>query len=198
MMDIDEYCSFYGLPRADIRSYKLVSHTGTPFYNIVFAEKDGVNDMDLDEIRNVLNNELKKSYSYTPKPHKTERDGVLKWADLHFGAHIRNLVLTKDYDSNILMDGLFKSVEVFNDFGFKKCHVHINGDLIESFSGLSHINSWMSMDKNEVGSKAIILCCELLDSALSKINNLGEIKIVAGNHDRVSKNNDEDVKGGCC
>ena len=26
-MDIDTYCSHYGLPRADISSYKLVSHT---------------------------------------------------------------------------------------------------------------------------------------------------------------------------
>lgn len=39
MMDIDEYCKHYNLPRKDIRSYKLVSHTGTPFYNIAFHEK---------------------------------------------------------------------------------------------------------------------------------------------------------------
>lgn len=38
MMDIDNYCKAYNLPRKDISSYKLVSHTGTPFYNIVFKE----------------------------------------------------------------------------------------------------------------------------------------------------------------
>lgn len=38
MMGIDEYCEHYNLPRADISSYKLISHTGTPFYNIVFKE----------------------------------------------------------------------------------------------------------------------------------------------------------------
>lgn len=38
MMDVDEYCEFYKLPRTDIHSYKLVSHTGTPFYNILFKE----------------------------------------------------------------------------------------------------------------------------------------------------------------
>ena len=31
MMDIDEYCSTYHLPKENITSYKLVSHTGTPF-----------------------------------------------------------------------------------------------------------------------------------------------------------------------
>lgn len=38
-MDIDEYCEFYGFPREDIHSYKLVSHTGTPYYNIAFKER---------------------------------------------------------------------------------------------------------------------------------------------------------------
>ena len=38
MMNIDKYCTHYSLPRADISSYKLVSHTGTPYYNIVFKE----------------------------------------------------------------------------------------------------------------------------------------------------------------
>ena len=38
MMDIDEYCDHYKLPRADVQSYKLVSHTGTPYYNILFKE----------------------------------------------------------------------------------------------------------------------------------------------------------------
>lgn len=38
IMDIDRYCDHYKLPRNDIHSYKLVSHTGTPFYNIVFNQ----------------------------------------------------------------------------------------------------------------------------------------------------------------
>ena len=37
-MDIDVYCKHYNLPRQDVRSYKLVTHTGTPFYNIAFHE----------------------------------------------------------------------------------------------------------------------------------------------------------------
>ena len=38
MMDIEEYCDYYKLPKKDIKSYKLVTHTGTPFYNIQFKE----------------------------------------------------------------------------------------------------------------------------------------------------------------
>lgn len=39
LMDIDEYCDYWGLPREDVTSYKLVSHTGDGFYNIVFKEE---------------------------------------------------------------------------------------------------------------------------------------------------------------
>ena len=39
MMDIDEYCEVYNLPRVDIHSYKLISHTGTPYYNIQFKDR---------------------------------------------------------------------------------------------------------------------------------------------------------------
>lgn len=44
MMDIDQYCKHYKLPRESITSYKLVSHTGTPYYNIVFKENKELED----------------------------------------------------------------------------------------------------------------------------------------------------------
>lgn len=196
-MGIDEYCEYYNLPRTDVTSYKFITHTGTPHYNIVFKENLTDEMIDFDLIKEILHDQLQGKYvAKASKPFKKDKEAALKWADLHFGAHIRNLILTKDYDSDILLDGLLESVKQTNDFGFKKVHVHINGDLIESFSGLNHINSWMSMNPDQIGANAIRLCVELLDKALSKIENLGEIKIVAGNHDRTSKANDEDVKGG--
>lgn len=195
-MDIDQYCEHYALPRLDVVSYKLISHTGTPFYNIQFKEKVIGSKVDYDRIREVLKVNIKPLYSYRNVDSKKDKEAVLKWADLHFGAYIRGLLLTKDYDSAILERGLLQSVSETNSFGFKKVHVHINGDLIESFSGLNHINSWMSMDPNEIGPNAIMMCATLLHRALSQIDNLGVVKIVAGNHDRTSKANDEDVKGG--
>lgn len=196
MMCIDKYCKHYDLPRQDISSYKLVSHTGTPYYNIVFKEKIEDSEIDIEKVKSILDEELRTIYFYKEREFKQPKETAIKWADLHFGAHIRNLLLTKDYDPVILKEGLMKSVKKTNLLGYKKVHVHILGDLIESFSGLNHINSWMSMDKDLIGSKAVMLCTKLLHEALSEIDNLGTIKIVGGNHDRLSKNNDEDVKGG--
>lgn len=45
MMDIDEYCAHYNLPRHDILEYKLVTHTGTPYYNTRFKEAKTVSDI---------------------------------------------------------------------------------------------------------------------------------------------------------
>ena len=35
ILDINEYCSVHNLPREDVRSYKLITHTAIPYYNIV-------------------------------------------------------------------------------------------------------------------------------------------------------------------
>jgi predicted phosphodiesterase len=52
------------------------------------------------------------------------------------------------------------------------------------------------MDSKMIGATVIKLCTKLLNEALSKINNLDTVKIIGGNHDRISKDNKEDVKGG--
>lgn len=38
VMDIEQYCKRYNLPYQNVRSCKLVTHTGTPYYNIAFDE----------------------------------------------------------------------------------------------------------------------------------------------------------------
>ena len=43
MMDIEDYCVHYNLPKDDILEYKLVTHTGTPYYNTRF--KEGVSEL---------------------------------------------------------------------------------------------------------------------------------------------------------
>lgn len=198
MMDIDEYCTHYKLPRLDIKSYKLVSHTGTPFYNILFKDKDieDVDAINFEAIKSILDCSVVNGYRAKLNKVIIDREAVLKWSDLHFGAYIRNVLTVHDFDDKVLLDGLMESVATCNDFKFKKVHVHINGDLIESWSGLNHINSWMSMDKDLIGANAVKMCSEMLNTVLKNISNLGKVKIVAGNHDRTSKANDEDVKGG--
>lgn len=47
LMNIEQYCSYYGLDVSKIRSYKLISHSGVPFFNVVFTtpEEDDLIDL---------------------------------------------------------------------------------------------------------------------------------------------------------
>ena len=197
ILTIKQYCVKYNLPYEDISSFKFLPyHYKEPSYNIVFKDKQIDDAFDYEELKATLAKELKKTHKPLQLDEQTNTEGVLKWADLHFGAMIEGLVKTRDFNTDILKQGLLTSVEDFNSLPFAKRHVHIQGDLIESFTGLNHINSWHSMDSKMIGATVIKLCTKLLDESLSQINNLDTVKIIGGNHDRISKDNKEDVKGG--
>ena len=86
MMCIDTYCEHYKLPRKDITSYKLVSHTGTPYYNIVFKEKTF--DVDSLDYESIIKRLTKKYvYKQNVKLKMTPYKGfdVLTYADVHIG-----------------------------------------------------------------------------------------------------------------
>lgn len=197
LMPIEKYCEFYGLDFSKIRSYKLISHSGTPFYNVVFFEEDFESLLSIEELKSFIEEGL-KSVKYQKINKLSEgKVGVVKIADLHLGAYVDNLIRTKQFSIDILANKLSEAVEDINERNYSKVHVHILGDLIESFTGLSHKNTWKGLDKAMVGAEAVKLVVKILhDNFLSKINNLGEIKVVAGNHDRVTSDNKEDVQGG--
>lgn len=197
LMPIEKYCVFYGLDFSKIRSYKLISHSGTPFYNVVFFEEDFESLLSIEELKSFIEEGL-KSVKYQKINKLSEgKVGVVKIADLHLGAYVDNLIRTKQFSIDILANKLSEAVEDINERNYSKVHVHILGDLIESFTGLSHKNTWKGLDKAMVGAEAVKLVVKILhDNFLSKINNLGEIKVVAGNHDRVTSDNKEDVQGG--
>lgn len=199
MLSLEEFCNKYKIDFSKVTSAKFLPyHYAEPTYHVVTSEykKEDEDIFDVKKVKKTLKKEIKRVYKYKEVNYNNKHETALKWADLHFGAHIRNILLVEDYDKDILLDGLMESVNTNNNFGFKKTHVHIHGDLIESFSGLNHVNSWQSMDKEAISGNVIKMCSQMLHTAFSKIDNLGKIKIVAGNHDRTSKNNDEDVKGG--
>lgn len=197
LMSIEKYCEFYGLDVNKIRSYKLISHTGLPFYNCVFYEEviePAVTEIELKEL--ILRGF--EGVKYTPIIKDTKNKiGVVKIADLHLGAYVDNLIRTKNFSIDILANKLLEAVDDINERNYSVVHVHILGDLIESFTGLSHKNTWKGLDKAMVGAEAVKLVVKILhDNFLSKIVNLGEVKVVGGNHDRSTSDNKEDVQAG--
>ena len=197
LMNIESYCKHYGLDVSKIRSYKLISHSGVPFYNIVFYEEVVESLVTEEELKQIISEGF-KDIKYTEiKKESKIKVGIVKIADLHLGSYVDNLIRTKNFSIDILANKLLEAVNDINDRNYSIVHVHILGDLIESFTGLSHKNTWKGLDKAMVGSEAVKLVVKILhDNFLSRIVNLGDVKVVAGNHDRVTSDNKEDVQGG--
>lgn len=198
IMTPQAYCLHYGLPESFARTAKLVTHTGTPYYNIASNLLNGEDDlMPLEELKSIIKEGL-DAYRYVP-PVNIENNGgiiVVKISDLHFGAYIDGLIKTKKFSIGILADLLNEAAGIINAQNAKEVHVHIHGDLIESFTGLNHKNSWKGLQKSMVGAEVIKLCTQVLHTQfLGKIYNLFTVKVIAGNHDRVTSAKDEDVDG---
>ena len=196
---IEEYCAVYGLDFATVKDYKLLSYNASNIaYNITFKSDESEDDfMSLEEIKELLSKAITEKYIPITRKAKFNKTGVVKLADLHLGAYVDNLIKTKNFSISILADLLSQTADEINARGYKLVHIHLLGDLIESFTGLSHKNTWKGLDKAMVGADAIKLVTQILhDNLLSRIENLGEVKVVAGNHDRVTSDNKEDVQGG--
>lgn len=122
--------------------------------------------------------------------------GIIPLADFHSGAFVADLQRTKDYNMSIMTGYLEEIAVEVNSKGYKKVYLPLLGDFIESFTGLSHINSWKGLDKDSYGMNSLFMTHELLCKHLySKINNLAMVDFIPGNHDRVTSNNKEDTKG---
>lgn len=196
MMDIQEYCHYYNLDFSKVRSYKLVTHTATPYYNIAFYETIVESVVDFEEMKKIISEGISNLDKYNKNKPSRGISGVVKIADLHLGAYVDNLIKTKEFSITILANKLRLAADEINKRNYPSVHVHILGDLIESFTGLSHKNTWKGLDKAMVGAEAVKLVVKILHKEfLSRINNLHTVKVVAGNHDRITSDNKEDVKG---
>lgn len=121
---------------------------------------------------------------------------IVHVCDLHIGAEIEAERNLPAYNDKVAAKYLKGVADETNRRKPKKVTLVINGDLIETFTGLNHINSWKNIDKRYgYGVRAIIKSCELLTEFISQVANVHEVILIAGNHDRVTSNNKEDIVG---
>jgi len=116
-------------------------------------------------------------------------------ADLHNGARIENLQNTLDFNPEILEGYLNKMAKQINAEEYGSVTLAFLGDLIESFTGLNHINSWKGIEYSYFGANVVVKTAELMSRFISKINNVKRLIGVNGNHDRSTSNNREDTSG---
>lgn len=139
--------------------------------------------------------------SYTPKNRWVKRVGktrvgVANFADFHFGAKVKDLLRTRDFNLEILIEYLSEAVAILNSYKFSEVHVNMLGDFFESLSGINHENTFKSLAEDGWGGNVMILANEIIgEHLLSKIVNLSSVNIVSGNHDRMTASNKVDNTG---
>ena len=136
-----------------------------------------------------------------PKTVKTCADvkitnSVVHICDLHGGADIKPSRNLPAYGWKQLKQKLDVAQKDINARKAKNVTVVLNGDFIETFTGLNHANSWKNIDdQNGYGIKATIKVTDLIADFLSGVANISEVILLSGNHDRVTSSNKEDVEG---
>lgn len=109
-------------------------------------------------------------------------------SDLHMGA------VHKEYNLKKVVELLSETAAIVNSKNYKRVIVHCLGDVIESFTGLSHRDSWKSIEM--WGVDLVKESSKILAHFLDQINNLSGFTLIGGNHDRVSDKIDDDKKSG--
>lgn len=158
-----------------------------------------IDDLSFEEIKVILIKEFSDIIKVESKVVNGSRVGNVVIADLHLGAYIDGLIITKKYSIPILIEYLEQIANIVNQNNYDEVNVLFLGDMIESFTGLNHKNSWKGLQKGMIGAEVIKFSVNILhEKLLSKIHNLNKVKLVAGNHDRLTSDKDEDTDGGAC
>ena len=142
LMNIEDYCKHYGLDVNKIRSYKLISHSGIPFYNVIFytIDEEAVLDVDkhLDEV-------IQKYIEPVPSNVAGNILNNNEWFDrlVYSDVHVNMNVNGKDGDA--LYEGKWDEEEVLKRLDlmiehvktFKKSNTLVITDLGDFLDGLS-------------------------------------------------------------
>jgi len=192
--DIDT--NLWSVSEYKCNSWDVTSKTGKRTnYQVSLKLKPKTIESDLSELKNLLSQALETM----PKPRrvlkKGEGIGTAVLSDFHIGAKVKGLKITPDFSYEHVVNKLRESAARINRHGYAEVHVNLLGDFIESFTGLNHINSWQGMEYNASGANGVIIAFEIVRDFLMSIDNLAQVNMVAGNHDRSTSNNKEDAKG---
>ncbi len=121
--------------------------------------------------------------------------GVVNIADIHMGADVSNLVKTPDFNLDVVREH-FKTIAAYvNSFKYKEVYINLLGDYFESISGLNHLNTFKSLGKGQYGANIIKLGVGIISEFFSSLENLKQVNLISGNHDRITPKADVDNEG---
>jgi len=119
-------------------------------------------------------------------------------ADLHIGAEVTlPMHHTPEFSVEVVRRRLKQIADIINTKKAKVVNLAILGDLVESFTGLNHINSFKQIGYGMYGGNLLVTARDILKEFFGNISNLENIYIIGGNHDRSTSSHKEDTRSEC-
>jgi len=163
--------------KATIKNYnKLINELKIKDVAIEKMLDDLSENLDIPEIKQVVFSPISSS----------KKHYVISIADLHIGAEAKNLLITPDFNKNILRDRLSAIAAKINKLNADKISLLFIGDFIESITGLNHISTWQHVESGEFGAQVFKSAIEILIEFINQIANVHQVIGVSGNHDRTT------------
>jgi len=169
----------------DITGMNITKVTKGPYGSWTTYTKDKGYGLTEDQIK-----ELRDNFSLTPfVSNKTSGSGigVVDVSDIHSGALVKifsEVVKKKEFNVDILINYLDQVASIVNAKKYKEVHLFIPGDIIESFTGFNHKDTYKNIEAHE--GQIIIIAYEVLKRLIGNINNCTNVYLVEGNHDRMT------------
>ena len=137
IMTIQEYCDTYNIPREEVRSYKLVTHTGIPFYNIASGNVQDLGITAEEFIDNFVDKIKDHSPKYEPFELTDSKQGnllVIDPADVHVGKLATTYETGEEYNSDIAVrkciEGVQGVVSKSRSLGIDKILLIVGNDIL--------------------------------------------------------------------
>lgn len=116
IMNIREYCEFYKIPFSDVRTYKLVTHTGKgAYYNIASNQivDSGMDDFHKKILEDIAKIPNKPTTLFRQDDIALEDEHlfVIDPADVHIGKLAKSFETGEDYDNQIAVQRVREGVE---------------------------------------------------------------------------------------
>lgn len=197
VMDIDEFCITYNIPRDHVRSYKLVSHTGVPYYNIASSNieqelGDGFNEAFVIEL---LDKVSKHSPNYKNFTRVIDTDNnlmVIDCADIHISKLSTAYETGEDYNIEIAVkrvtEGFYGLLDKAKNFNVNKIMLVVGNDVLHFDNAKSTTTSGTFQDSASSLPTAFNVALELYVSLIDSVIKRYDVDIVynPSNHDYLS------------
>lgn len=183
------------IPIIDVEAMEVVKVTTNPYGGkwVTYKNEVGLSE---DDIKRINDNFDFKPFNCNIIDN-TNNIGVVDISDVHAGSLVKYLhetIKQRSFNFDILNEYLDNAAKIINSYNFKEVHLFLPGDIIESFTGFNHRDTYKNIQAHQ--GDIITMSYSLIRRLLSNINNLKKVYMTEGNHDRFTMQKDGNSRKG--